>query len=470
MPNLSKVDEESAPGVTAVQPSIPTFYINQAGSTYQAINQAGTIVSKNANADVPVNYAVIQVNNKGDIFMAPNLTLNLQAALNFVGLGTDENTPMSQVCFWGGGYTTNIKQNAASAHGIVLSNAAQVDFRNFIVTMGASPSGHGIFGNGTLTSNSDYTSVNYSFMDNIIVYGSDSSHSCYYLQNPSYCHFGALRFQNSLGDGFTIEGSDTTRNPGNCLFDYLQGYVGASTKYGVILKATVACNINMVTVSVVEFSGAGGGVRLTASGGGEVTNNKFLSLDAEVLNTSFLFDGSSGINYNTFAGYVQVAAGKTCINNSNAYNTNGGNTFELKVFLIDNGASTVILNEGCQSGANPVNEYNFTIIGTLALTSSQFVILQIPPSVIIRWKVNGPSSTNQLNPSYGTATNVADGGTITHNIGLAPTWVLITGSVAAQEYAVTAVSATTFTVAIKTTGGVSGTNATIYWRAAWNSQ
>lgn len=62
-------------------------------------------------------------------------------------------------------------------------------------------------------------------------------------------------------------------------------------------------------------------------------------------------------------------------------------------------------------------------------------------------------------------TSVADGGTIPHNCAAAPTSIRVTGSVASQMVSVTAVSATNFTVAIKTDAGVAGTTQTVYWEA-----
>lgn len=66
----------------------------------------------------------------------------------------------------------------------------------------------------------------------------------------------------------------------------------------------------------------------------------------------------------------------------------------------------------------------------------------------------------------GAAAAVADGGTITHNLGTTPTGVLATGSVAGEIITVTALGATTFTVAIKQADGTTaGTAQTIYWQA-----
>jgi len=65
----------------------------------------------------------------------------------------------------------------------------------------------------------------------------------------------------------------------------------------------------------------------------------------------------------------------------------------------------------------------------------------------------------------GAAAAVVDGGTIAHGLSATPNHAVATASVAGEFVSITAKSATTLTVAIKThTGGV-GTQQTIYWRA-----
>jgi hypothetical protein len=66
----------------------------------------------------------------------------------------------------------------------------------------------------------------------------------------------------------------------------------------------------------------------------------------------------------------------------------------------------------------------------------------------------------------GSTASVADGGTITHGLGTTPTWVMVTGTVASQIVSVTAIGATTFTVAIKTDAGGAGSSQTIHWEVA----
>lgn len=79
--------------------------------------------------------------------------------------------------------------------------------------------------------------------------------------------------------------------------------------------------------------------------------------------------------------------------------------------------------------------------------------------------VTAGGTGHQLDVTASGATSVADGGTISHGLGVAPTYVLVTPSVAGEIPAVTAISATTFTVAIKKHDNTAGTTQTVYWRA-----
>lgn len=65
----------------------------------------------------------------------------------------------------------------------------------------------------------------------------------------------------------------------------------------------------------------------------------------------------------------------------------------------------------------------------------------------------------------GATASVADGGTITHNLGNTPTGVLVTTTVSGEFASVTALSSTTATIAIKKHDNTAGTTQTIYWEA-----
>ena len=82
-------------------------------------------------------------------------------------------------------------------------------------------------------------------------------------------------------------------------------------------------------------------------------------------------------------------------------------------------------------------------------------------------KWNTGAHVTRENPQavkYG-ATSVADGGTISHGLSVTPKVVVATGRVAGQIVTVTARSATTFTVAIKTDAGAAGTTQIVDWYA-----
>ena len=68
----------------------------------------------------------------------------------------------------------------------------------------------------------------------------------------------------------------------------------------------------------------------------------------------------------------------------------------------------------------------------------------------------------------GAATSIADGGTITHGCGTTPTNVIVTPSVSGEFVSVTAVGATTFTVAIKKHDNSAGTTQNLHWVAFYN--
>lgn len=77
---------------------------------------------------------------------------------------------------------------------------------------------------------------------------------------------------------------------------------------------------------------------------------------------------------------------------------------------------------------------------------------------------SGGSLVNRIRSSG--ATSVADGGTVTHGHPKTPTNVRVTPSTASEFVSVTAIGATTFTVAIKTHDNSAGTTQTVYWEVA----
>lgn len=81
-----------------------------------------------------------------------------------------------------------------------------------------------------------------------------------------------------------------------------------------------------------------------------------------------------------------------------------------------------------------------------------------PPAIPAALRILGGNETTG-------ATSVADGGTITHGLGTTPTLVTCTPTTSGEFVSVTAISSTTFTVAIKKHDNSAGTTQTVYWRA-----
>jgi len=67
----------------------------------------------------------------------------------------------------------------------------------------------------------------------------------------------------------------------------------------------------------------------------------------------------------------------------------------------------------------------------------------------------------------GGVASIADGGTIAHGLGAAPTRISVASSNALHSVAITAVSATTITVSVRvaTTGASVGVAENVYWMA-----
>lgn len=84
----------------------------------------------------------------------------------------------------------------------------------------------------------------------------------------------------------------------------------------------------------------------------------------------------------------------------------------------------------------------------------------VPTAALV---IGGGTALKRL--TSGAAASVADGGTVTHGLGATPDVVNVTPSVSGEFVSVTAIGATTFTVAIKKHDGTAGTTQTLYWEA-----
>ena len=121
-----------------------------------------------------------------------------------------------------------------------------------------------------------------------------------------------------------------------------------------------------------------------------------------------------------------------------------GNSFSKTTGIAQDRAFWTMWNAASIVDGLVIRQNNYSNIGKLLETAGGYV-----PSLGLT--------------AQGATASVADGGTITHGLGVAPTVVTAVGSVAGEIVSVTAKSSTTFTVAIKKPDGTAGTSQTIYW-------
>lgn len=98
-----------------------------------------------------------------------------------------------------------------------------------------------------------------------------------------------------------------------------------------------------------------------------------------------------------------------------------------------------------------------TVSGTLCLNNRSFGAVSA---------VGNFGASASYSSVRGSTASVADGGTITHGYPITPTSVSAQASVSREFVSVTAIGATTFTVAIKKDDGTAGTSQTIYWEVS----
>jgi hypothetical protein len=422
--------------------------------------------------DVQLQAAITAMANKGTIQLMPNTSYTLANPINIVGLGSDKWDPTSQISLIGCGYSTIINNsvNSANQHGIILSNEAQVNIKNLKIR---TTQGHCIYGADT---GSDKESVMRSYIGEVYLKCLHASYAGMYIQNPFWNHFGYAEV-NSAGDGVVFDATDTTGiNPiGNCNFDFLMCNATGTGKYGLTLKTTVASGLVYMKFHRVELGGStANGIKLSVATAsqGQIVDNEFYGLYLEGGTTKILIDAgnSSGayphIDHNHFKGYMDCTSAATSIDASATANNHGSNIFDMDCWL--DAADSVILNDK-GTWYHGVSEYNLRIFGAVTMSATQFTLGGTSP--IVRWTSLAADGSPIKNPNAGATANVSDGGTITHGVGLEPTWVIAQGTNPPDYVVVTAVSSTTFTVAIKRrSDNASGSAQTIYWKAGWYNE
>lgn len=162
----------------------------------------------------------------------------------------------------------------------------------------------------------------------------------------------------------------------------------------------------------------------------------------------------------TFSLYAKGASGGEIITARIISCTSGG----TQITPTDGNAVTLTTDYQRVSVTAPMEENAGAIRLYFTTTTQQAATFYVDglqleeDSTATTWQIPETHTTD------GATATVADGGTITHGLGTTPTWATCTSSVSGEFISVTALAATTFTVAIKKHDGSAGTTQTVYWR------
>ena len=155
-------------------------------------------------------------------------------------------------------------------------------------------------------------------------------------------------------------------------------------------------------------------------------------------------NGFFGITISTDSGGTSITefGGLKCLNNTMVF---GGSTATTTVRMFDVASGTFTLK----------NSYVHDNVIRLEQDAATFEFVDTGLTL--------DSTVSIKQPKWGATASVADGGTITHGHIKTPSVVLCTASTSSEFISVTAIGATTFTVAIKKDDGTAGTTQTVYW-------
>jgi len=228
-----------------------------------------------------------------------------------------------------------------------------------------------------------------------------------------------------LGKGVVANFTNATANP-------TAQFTIAHNAFDMNTNDTAATAINMFVISgTVGFSNIQITSNLFVSYG---TQNGFIAI-AGIAAALLTQVNISGNNFIDTGGPITTA--HVLVNYLQNFSIQGN-------LIVGNGTSTgIVVGANCSIGSVMWNEIDG--VSTPINSSSSGI------------RVRGASNS-------GTTTSVADGGTITHNLGSTPTKVWVNGSVAAQTYQPFGITSTQFSVSVRNTSGSSGTAATIYWQ------
>lgn len=187
----------------------------------------------------------------------------------------------------------------------------------------------------------------------------------------------------------------------------------------LVFDSTEASDRNRVERNTVRKNDKNG-ISISSSGAGTVTRTRIVDNDVE--------DNDQEATTTQY-GIVVAGAGTT-----------------LRTYVADNRVTDETIGIRIASGTD-------ARVGQNTFENCSTSLSDAGTTTVIEHQTSGATAT------------VTDGATITHGHPKTPTSVTATGSVAGEFVSVTAIGATTFTVAIKGHAGGAGTSQTVYWRA-----
>jgi len=252
---------------------------------------------------------------------------------------------------------------------------------------------------------------------------------------------------------------------------------GASISQKVDAQNTVAIGADVATLANGEIRIGGTSHNMTSVAGGLTANDAGLDSDTRIegdtaTNLFVLDAGLDAVQFGTtVAGALADFRSTVAVFNEPGNDVNHRFEGDSLAFLLYLNGDAALENIALLATAEPNWQ---TMDGGLFIGDATTAPTGNPASGVFAYSSsadlfvrNGVGAITQLSGvTRGATATVADGGTITHGLGSTPVVVLATGSVAGEIVSVTAIGATTFTVAIKLHDGTAGTSQTIYWQAS----
>jgi len=367
--------------------------------------------------------------------------------------GENQDWPTKQTILRGEGEGTILEQTATNTRLLVVKHHACFGLYDLKLVMretNAQIALHLSSEGGT----GEYEQVScvMSQIDNVFIYGGDTTHPLALFENFFSLKVGFLKL---LGGQTSLKlyNNSTTTNYGNSRFDHLWVGYGGTCNLEITGNSAQDTIMNLLSFGYVESASGPVGIYIHEKA-------KLIAFDKVTVEYTSecsvrITDGASGVTFGQLFGDVP---------------TNG-------YFLDLNGSSSVVVNSGglWERGSTPytvIRDINNNVAGNVIRLS-----VPHPPNasyyVITSWAKPSLQLTsvdvhyNPLKtPNQGQA-SIGDGGEILHYCGFSPTTYWVQGTIAGEFCSVTAINSTTLTVAIKKHDGTAGTTQTVIWYAAY---